>query len=271
MIKKYVLFLLLLCIVHPWCLQTMEQDDDVSCAQLILCAIYAAYTTACFPVSERQYVVADSQRIQDLRSESRKVEARLKFSRKNDAIFKQSINYTSGLEVDFGHRYFQAGLRPFLYQIDLKPKRFLRYCYYQKYHNREDEDAFAQLLRQDKNCIEPLRTHSSLLAQCKKEQIEGCSALGAALLAKKISSFKRHAFMQQLIHAGFEFTQKDNLFLALYLYDTVSMREKRVMMLVLQDDEHMGHLSVLPHEVRKYIVQCMVDMFKEKKLTFLKT
>lgn len=271
--KKYALFLLLLCIVHPTCVRTMEQEDDFLCVQLILDAM-CTFVASWFSASDVSCDIADSQRIQEVRDEEKKIEAQLKFSSHNDAILtRQFANYTrmNGLEVDFGPRFFQARLRPFLSQIDLKPKRFLRYCYYQQYHNAEDEDEFEQLVSQGQNCVEQLNRYPSLLAQCQKARIEGCSALGAALLAKNITYSKRCAFMQKLMHAGFEFTEKDQLFLALYLYDKIPTHEKKVMMLVLQDNEQMGHLSVLPYDVRKYIVQCMVCACKAKLLIFLKS
>jgi hypothetical protein len=266
MIKKYVLFFVLFCTVHPICVQAMEKDD-MSCMQVMsrMCGSVVTW----FSVNKMPQVMVDSQCMHDLRSDSRKVEKRLEFSRKNDAILPHHTR-VNGLEVDYGHRFFQAKLRPFLFQIDLKPKRFLRYCYYQRYHNREDEVAFEQLLRHDENCFEQLSTHASLFAQCKQEQMDGYSALGVALMAKKITPERRNAFIQKLIYAGFEFTEKDNLLLALYLCDTLSMREKKSMMLVLQDDAYMGRLSVLPYDVRKYIVWCMVGVSKKSILPFLK-
>jgi len=237
----------------------MEQNEDVSWVQLASDAV-CTFIFSCFLVKP-SYCVADSERIQSLRDETKKVEELIKFSRNNDTMLtRECVDYSrsNGLEVNFA-RFFQAKVRPFILQPNLKPKIFFRYCYYQQYHNQVDDAEFEELVT----------VHHLLLAQCQKERVEGCSALGVALLAKKISHSKKCAFIRRLLDAGFEFTEQDKLFLALYLYDGILPREKKVMMLMLQHDEHMGYLSVFHYDVRKYMVQCMVDVSKKEVLSFL--
>jgi len=253
--KKYVLIFLLFCAL-PMRIHAMEYNDEESWIQLISDAI-CAFIFSCFSVNKPSYCIADSQRIQSLRDEAKKVEELIKFSRNNDTILtREFVDYSrsNGLEVNFA-RFFQAKVRPFILQPNLKPKIFFRYCYYQQYHNQVDDAEFEELVM----------VHYLLLAQCRKERIEGCSALGIALLAKKTTRSKQCAFIRRLLDAGFEFTEQDKLFLALYLYDGIPMREKKVMTLMLHNDEH-SYLSVLPYDVRKYIVHCMVGVSKKEVL-----
>lgn len=146
-------------------------------------------------------------------------------------------------------------------QIDINPVEFLKYCYNQNLHERF---PFAV----DVNYMD-----ASLLEKCKKTEIDGYSALGAAIIAKDafvtlnkcILAPMKPIFILKLMNRCFTLTEKDKILVTLELYNAISAKEKEKMMLLLHDSQD-GHFSVFPHEVRRVIVSDMVRLLDIKRL-----
>jgi hypothetical protein len=140
---------------------------------------------------------------------------------------------------------------------------FLRYCYNLKLHN--DPIGFE---------LSDLDKDVSLLVECKEAQINGYSALGAAIIAKDILTMVnkciqvpvKSRFILDLVKRGFVLTGKDRELLALELYTNIPGEQKQKMTLLLQDNN--GYFSVFPHDVRKLLMHYMICLFKEEEPLF---
>lgn len=122
---------------------------------------------------------------------------------------------------------------------------FLQYCYYQKF-NKYSHDLISQLL------------HSvlTLLNGYKETQINGFSAIGAAILAPDITIKTKRDFIQLLLNFGFKPTKKDIMLAELQLYDAIPAEKKAEIVAFLNRKD-------MPSEVTKQIVSCMVDLYRK--------
>ena len=122
---------------------------------------------------------------------------------------------------------------------------FLIYCYNHAYDTNDRREENMQQLASDK----------SLVNEFKNAQIDGYSAIGAAILAPDESIKSKRNFIEQLIHLGFKLTQKDKMLAGLPLYDAIPENEKEKMILFLR------HKDILP-EINKNIVSCMMEPYR---------
>lgn len=139
-------------------------------------------------------------------------------------------------------------------RVKINPAVFPRYCYIQKFHR--ELDACFKLSDLDQDAI--------LLNECKEARINGYSALGAAILAKDVDIEYKKDFINQLMDKGFTFTENDKALIALELYNAIPAEEKQMMLFLLHDHQE-GGLTLLPHEVKRYIVDCALCLYKEKE------
>lgn len=175
---------------------------------------------------------------------------------KTDTSFEKTkqnmhLNFVSlVLWQDYDLSFWRHHVRPLLSTIKKSPANFLLYCYYQKYHDGGDRiDLDGLIARED------------LFNKCKEAQVDGYSALSAAIAAKDISIESKRRFIQELMNHGFKLTEKDETLAIAEFYDAISndQKVKTVRLLLGQ-----GNLSVLPHDVRRYIVHSMIDTCREK-------
>ncbi len=139
------------------------------------------------------------------------------------------------------------------YSEDKSPYDFLRYCYYQQHHSGQGEWNLKQLVE----C-------SDLFDICQRIQINGFSALGAAFLSQDVLCEEKYKFFELLMRHGFEWTENDKMLIQFYFYNAIPLKEKQTMILLLCDHKE-DNLSVLPCDVRKYIVACMVHFLKQQR------
>ena len=130
--------------------------------------------------------------------------------------------------------------------VNMYPARFLSYCYYQKYHEKNKQMG-----------IEGAFVFEDGLSGCMNARINGYSALGAAMLAKDVSIDDKRAFIQQLLNYGFELTKKDSALLKLEFCDGLPIDQEAKMIFLLCDHKE-NSFSMLPPEVRTLIVYCMM-------------
>lgn len=133
------------------------------------------------------------------------------------------------------------------------PNEFFRYCYHQNLHN-EFEFGTAD--------VEDLR--GSWFEACKKAQINGYSAVGAAIIAKDVFVEYKRSFIQKLMNKGFQLTEEDRKLVVFELYDAIPAEQKKFMISLLQDHKE-GNLALLPYDVRKYIVDYIVHLYRDKE------
>lgn len=147
-------------------------------------------------------------------------------------------------------------------KVKSNPIEFLKYCYHQKRHY-VDKTFPVGLSNLDQDV--------SLLNTCKNTCIDGYSALGAAILAEDTlvilnkntmeTQYKPY-FIFKLLQKGFRFTEKDKILVALHLHDVISAEQKQMMISLLCEPQE-GNLALLPHDVRKYIVNYIVHLHKK--------
>ncbi len=136
--------------------------------------------------------------------------------------------------------------------IDSCPQEFLKYIYYEEFH--KTEYLFnLELLSKDPN----------LLKKCLIAQIDGYSALGAAIIAstKKPSpsqlddSIQRKRFLiKNLMKIGFKPTSKDKELAYLELYErTPEDSECKLQLAFLSKTYHPSELPKLPIEIVRHI------------------
>lgn len=140
-------------------------------------------------------------------------------------------------------------------KIDANPMMFLRYCYNQRVH------------KECKNAINIDSLNGPLLDTCKAVQINGYSALGAAIIAD-VSLEARQKFMERLLQKGFMLTEKDKKLSLLKFHNEIREGDRKAMIMLLQDNQK-GDFAPLPHDVRKYIVNYMVHVYKEEYSCYL--
>lgn len=142
-------------------------------------------------------------------------------------------------------------------EIDKDPINFLKFCYWQ------DLELSGYINVSIRQFDEP-----SLLYKCKNARIDGYSALGAAIIAKDVQDPCKGGFILELKDRGYTLTEKDKELLVLELYDAISVKDKEIMILMLCNHK-MSNLSVLPHDVRNYIVQYMIASLKDKHISVM--
>jgi hypothetical protein len=162
--------------------------------------------------------------------------------------------FENQLKVD---RYIECsglGLSRFFSRISMHqdPVRFLQYCYYKKIHKDNNNELDIKRLRMLNKPI-PLQAFQNA-------RIDGYSALGAAMIAKDISYDEKRDFIQVLINYDFKPTQKDIELAKLILYDEITKQSKPMLHILYSQ----ANWSVLPKEVRKTIIQNMIQLFKNE-------
>jgi hypothetical protein len=141
-------------------------------------------------------------------------------------------------------------LQLFMHIGTTKPDQFIQYCYYQKFHETEMVDF-------DEIC-----TDTSLLKKYHELEINGYSALGAAMLAKEISIEEKLKFIKKLIKYNFKPTLKDIGIAELVLYDAITEHHKTLLHLLHPHSEI--NWSVLPHEIRNHITQYILQLLRKE-------
>jgi hypothetical protein len=137
----------------------------------------------------------------------------------------------------------------------LDPMRFLQYCYYQKFHNNE----FINL---DAICADAFS-----LKEYHEVDIDGYSALGAAMISKEQPIKERRIFIQELMEHGFKPTTKDIGLAELILYDEILAKEQKEKLknkyIHLLHPDSPVFWFLLPQDVRRQIVQCFILLLKK--------
>ena len=182
----------------------------------------------------------ESELVINLRADKDKFEEQLKLDKKAE------IQKTYILPVTL-QLFSKRGVEP-------KPTRFLQYCYYQKFHKNEMEN------------LQTLQDDFALFKVCLDVQIDGYSALSAAMLAPDIPLYARYNFVQQLINLDFCSTPKDREIAELILYDEIMKNKqnsefKKKLIHLLHPDSP-AYWCILPHDVRKLIAQYLVEVIK---------
>lgn len=132
---------------------------------------------------------------------------------------------------------------------DFKPINFFRSCYY-KFHQ--------------KMTITKLKLSSSLLNRYQNTQIDGYSALSAAILSNDISHDVKHNFIQELINLNFKPTVKDIELAELYLYDSHEITKYKKIFLHLLQNNPNSNWFIMPYDIRKQIVYYLLLLFKKE-------
>jgi len=133
--------------------------------------------------------------------------------------------------------------------INANPVLFLEHCYHQRFWWN--------------NLIVRSWFDLSLINRCKIAQIDGYSALGAACIARDIPIGHKRDFIRPLMEHGFELTEKDKALAVIELYDAIPAEQKKKMIFLLFMLGQ-GNFAILPYDVGKYIVYCIVYPFKEE-------
>jgi hypothetical protein len=175
---------------------------------------------------------SESKLISDLRASKSKFESQLQTQKwKNQPTTSVSL------------------LTFFIKSLDVSPVEFLQYCYYQIFHK------FKVGMY-----LERLKATSSL-KKFQEAQIEGCSALGAAMIAESISIEEKRNFIQELISRNFKPTPKDIELEELILYDEIAKQQEKILHFLRASS---AYWFVLPQEIRKQIIGNMIDLFKNE-------
>lgn len=203
------------------------------------------------------FVSQESSTMQLIRTDKNNFEQKLlmpKVARKKypDQVPIAWTYFPRNKDIEFW--YFKLLLDPFFEKIKDDPSVFLYYCYYQKHHKDRELDL-----------LEFVVFSTDLLNKCLHMCIDGYSALGAAMLAKDITDDNRRDFIRQLIDFGFTCTQKDKVLAELLLYDSISVKHKKTMILLLCDD-HRSDFSILPYDVKKYLIYWILRPYYDVSL-----
>ncbi len=225
--KKRIALLLLL--LSPFIVCAMEDNSSSSFA-------------SCYTYIPLWFASESTTPLQDLQASKSEFEVRLKLG----WSLQDWMSITLG---SFSRR-----------AIHDNPTEFLRYCYNLKLHN--DPIGFE---------LSDLDKDASLLNKCKEVQIDGYSALGVAIIAKDASVIVNKCilvsikprFILQLLNKGFTLSEKDRTLVALEFFDNISAEQKKTMISLLNDKQE-DNFSVLPHDVRRLIVDYMVSLFKKE-------
>lgn len=178
-------------------------------------------------------VVNESELIQSLRANKNKFEEQLQLE-------KWTTEY-----MDTPHGLFLPD------KIAENPVLFLKFCYFQE----------LQVTGYINISIRDFDNSNSLSDKCRAARIDGYSALGAAMLAKEVQDACKGAFILDLKDRGYTLTEKDKELLVLELYDVIPVRCKKIMILLLCDQQTNDEL---PHDIRNYIVQYIMDSLKKR-------
>lgn len=137
----------------------------------------------------------------------------------------------------------------------LDSMRFLQYCYYQKFHKNE----FINL---DAICADVFS-----LKEYQEVNIDGYSALGAAMISKEQSIKERQLLIQELMGHGFKPTIKDIELAEFILYDEILAKEQKKKLknkyIHLLHPDSPAYWFSLPQEVRRLIAQCFIRVLKK--------
>lgn len=188
--------------------------------------------------------ISESKLISDLRASKNEFESTLL----NDKHLKLVLKYPEALDGMFEN-------------IPNNPIRFLQYCYYQNFHEYiHQTDIIAWLQK---------RYETDILAWLQNIQIDGYSALGAAMLAKYTPIQKKRIFIiHKLLNHNFKPTPQDIGLAELILYDEIPAKQKEKIILLLcnHQEDNLSHVQpqALPQEIRAQIVQYMVQLFKNE-------
>ncbi len=195
----------------------------------------------------------DSELISNIRTNKNNLENQLL----NNEWEQEEVTYLSAL-------YLSGSF--WINDIDTAPIKFFQACYYQKFHQIH---IFNML-------IHKLDTCAPLLKKCQNVQIDGYSALGAAMLAEDISDDAKRNFIQELINLDFKPTPKDIGLAELVLYDEIPAKQKEKIVfllcslqqsvqngIVLIDNQKDNSSQLLP-EIRTRIAQYMIQLFKKE-------
>lgn len=134
-------------------------------------------------------------------------------------------------------------------RMKLFPNDFLLYCYYQKFHTNQSKGDMEKLV--SANFKNLPNDDLDTLNKYKAAQIDGYSAIGAAILAPDVSVQSKREFINQLFELGFKPTKKDIMLAELVLYDAIP---KENMMLFLHQED------LLP-EIKRNIINCLIEQY----------
>jgi hypothetical protein len=150
-----------------------------------------------------------------------------------------------------------------LYILRISSDRFLQYCYYQKFHKTEPNMN-----------LEDLKKDLTLLNKCQNVDIDGYSALGAAMLAKDVSSQDKRVFIKELIDYQFKLTPKDAQLAEFIFYAEIMKEEQstelkakklKTKFIHLLHPESSAYWHIFPNEVRKLIARFMIQVLKQEE------
>lgn len=174
----------------------------------------------------------ESELINNLRKEKNNLEKQLS----DDTWAQDKVDYNSIIKLSK------------FWSDEFNPINFFRSCYYKFHH---------------KMTIYKFKLSYSLLDTYQNVQIDGYSALGAAILANEISTDEKRNFIQELINLDFKPTVKDIRLAELYVYDSYEIAEYKNIFLHLLQDNPNSNWFMLPHDIREQIVRLLIQFFKK--------
>ncbi|HEX4068982.1 MAG TPA: hypothetical protein VHX42_02700 [Candidatus Babeliales bacterium] len=131
--------------------------------------------------------------------------------------------------------------------------QFLQYCYCFKHY---DDLINPTVLHFEEN--------PELLEKCLTAERDGYSALGVAMISEDTFFKERYDFIQVLLQYGFKPTVKDIQLAWLFLYDEIMKKEWKQLHYLF--DANPGVLlNTLSKELKRLILQYMIEMLKKKK------
>lgn len=137
---------------------------------------------------------------------------------------------------------------------------FFHHCYYPKNQYYNDHLNLAPDVLVDRQAFRISLTKN------QKGQIDDYSFLGMAMIAKDESFFskdisieEKHCSIKELIKLGFTPTPKDIGLAKLIVYDEITIHRKPLLHLLQTHPE--VNWSILPPEIRKQIMQYMIQLF----------
>jgi hypothetical protein len=175
-------------------------------------------------------------------------------------------NFESKLRFSYGA--YLNGMTTLLLAFDTDTMKtgkycFLQYCYhYKDWHN-------ACLMH-----LSDLGADTIALARCQSLKIDGYSALGAAMLAKDVSSQDKRAFIKELIDYQFKPTLKDTQLAEFIFYDEIMKEEQstelkakklKTKFIHLLHPESLAYWYIFPSEIKKLIAQLMIQVLKQEE------
>jgi len=244
--KKIALLFTILCAGQ---LYGMEEEGKAYRSRYESCSniLGFEYYPECFRVSSwlsqaPQASQQKSQLIQALEKNKNDVEQKLepdliKENISRDDYLPRVLIYRAGLSIN---TYINLGR----YETPTA-EGFCMWCYHQRSHTTEKEDLDFLSLTSPQDRLD---FH-------KEAQIDGYSAIGAAILAPEVSIESKRNFIAQLLNLGFKLTIKDRMLAEFVVYDSIPENEKEKMILFLREKD------LLP-EIKKTIVNCMIEPYR---------